>query len=106
MIFSLPTKTLSEWNSEDAKLLRDLLENSTFGKAIAFVLDQAPKLLDGSDVNKTLVASGKVDGYNEALQNLFRLTHEQPPTTPESEAYPSLDDESKWDKTTNEPRTP
>jgi len=105
MIFSFPTRQVKEWTSDDAKSLRDLLESSTFNKAMAHVLDQTPKLLDGGDVNKTLVATGKVDGYNEALQNLFRLTHEQPPAVAEPENYPNLDDDSKWEEKSTQPTT-
>jgi hypothetical protein len=59
-----------------------------------------PALLDGTHKNKTLVAAGKVDGFNEVLEDIFKLTYENPnePAVPEvaSENYKSLDDDSAW----------
>lgn len=60
--------------------------------------DQVPSLLDGSDVNKTLVASGVVKGWGDSLRALLNLTVEQPAPVKAPEAYPSLDDESAWEK--------
>lgn len=101
----LPTNLgpLPEWNSDDAKALRDMLNSTVFLKALAHVQSECPELLDGQDVNMALVASGKVKGFSKALETLFRLTFEQPKVEPESESYPSLDDDSKWDPNTNEP---
>lgn len=103
MLISLPTGQAPKWDSADAAALRQLLQSDLFQKAL-FLISQydAPVLLDGTDVNKTLVASGRVQGFSEAISALFRLTMEQPPETVLPEAYPSLDDDSKWqDQTPN-----
>ena len=96
----LPTKENVAWESDDAKRLADFLESSTGQRALEIVAGMAPPLLDGSDVNKTLVASGAVKGYGEALRNLFSLLVVQPPQPKIRDAYPSLDDEAQWDGAT------
>ncbi len=85
-----------KWESVDAATLRSILESDVMQRALAIVADKAPDLLDGSDVNKTLVASGKVQGFNLFLHELFLLVVEQPeqPTAPTN--YPDIDDDSKW----------
>ena len=93
----LPTKE-ADWTSSDAVRLREFLESSTGQRAIAHVTDDAPVLLDGSDVNKTLVASGEVKGFNKALRSLFLLTIEKPPAPAErKDPYPDIDDDKHWD---------
>lgn len=95
IIFPTNTDKL-EWNSDDAKFLRDTLETPSFQKALAFVIAEKPALLDGSHMNKTLVASGVVKGFEFCLETLFKLTQEQPQTGVTHENYPDLDNESKW----------
>lgn len=68
--------------------------------------DQVPSLLDGSDVNKTLVASGVVKGWGDALRALLNLTVEQPAPVRAPEAYPPLDDEAAWKDDTKPTKTP
>lgn len=96
MIFFSPNVDKLEWNSDDAKALRDILETPSFQKALAFVCSDKPALLDGAHMNKTLVASGAVKGFELFMELLFRLTHEQPQTGVTHENYPDPDDESKW----------
>jgi len=98
-MFVQTTNKSPEWNSEDARLLKALLASEIFQKALVHIAEQGPSLLDGADINKTLVASGEVKGYSTCIQNLFQLTYEQPDPGPVSETYPDLEDESKWDKT-------
>jgi len=93
---NLPTKTETPWESSDAAALRFFLESKTGQRALMHLSDQVPSLLDGSDVNKTLVASGVVKGWNDALRALLNLTVEQPAPIKAPEAYPSLDDEDAW----------
>jgi len=94
----LPTKEI-DWTSSDALRLREFLESSTGQRAVAHVVDDAPTLLDGSDVNKTLVASGEVKGFNKALTALFRLTVEKPePAAKPKDNYPDVDDDSAWEE--------
>lgn len=90
-------RALPEWSSDDAAQLKLFLESNVGQRALAHVLDEKPSLLDGSDVNKTLVASGNVRGFVLAIESLFRLTYEQPTQDKQADTdYPDLDDESKW----------
>lgn len=86
-----------EWTSDDALTLKAFLESSTGHKLAQTLAFIAPTLLDGEHKNKTLVASGVVKGYTEAIENLFSLQNSRPKETePQSENYPSLDDDTKW----------
>lgn len=97
-----------EWTSDHRKLLQDFLESDAGQIALAWVAHNAPSLLDGSDVNKTLVASGEVKGFNRFLSELISLTYEKPTSeAPASTSFPDLDDNSKWKDTDAErPRQP
>ncbi len=93
----LPTDQVPKiWDSECAKWLRDLLQSEKGNLMLQWIAYQAPALLDGSDVNKTLVASGEVKGYSAAIFNLVKLTVEQPIEKPESTNYPDLDNDAAW----------
>lgn len=91
-------KQFPEWDSADAVALKEFLASDVAAKAFAVVSDLCPSLLDGADVNKTLVRSGEVKGYAAALSNLFDLVTKKPETSPVSEAYPDLDNEALWPK--------
>lgn len=89
-----------EWTSDDALILKAFLESSSGAKLAQTLAFLAPPLLDGEHKNKTLVASGVVKGYAEAVETLFSLQTSRPAETePKSETYPSLDDDSKWTDT-------
>jgi hypothetical protein len=87
------------WDSDDAAVLRRFLESDTGRRAKAWLKYWRPELLDGSHQIKTLVRSGQVKGYDDAVENLLSLIVDNPVPddgaiqTPE---YPSLDDDSKW----------
>lgn len=102
MILS-PPKAPNDWTSEHAQNLKAVLESDVMKLALGWVLFRAPKLLDGADVNKTLVASGEVKGFSNAIAELFSLTVEQPPEVKPPEAYPDIDDDSKWTTTQTQP---
>lgn len=97
MIFT-NTEKLPEWDSEHAQELRVLLRSDIFARALHYVLEDAPQILDGASCHMALVASGEVKGFERAINKLFSLTHERPVTnqTAESATYPSLDDDKAW----------
>lgn len=90
--------TVAEWTGDHAQNLRTMLASETFQLALAHLGQIAPSLLDGADVNKTLVASGEVKGFNAAISFLFSLTRQQPKATPTSAQYPDPDDDAAWDE--------
>lgn len=85
-----------KWTSVEAKILRDFLNSDVGRLALEWVVFRAPELLDGSDKNKTLVASGEVKGYQNAISTLWNLTVEQPAEAKIPENYPDLNDDSAW----------
>ena len=96
----IPTTALPVWDSNDAKLLRDTLTGDNFQKALRLILEERPELLDGGDVNRTLVRNGEVKGFDAALTAIFKLTFEQPKAQIASQTYPDLDDDRAWGQPT------
>ena len=87
-----------EWDSKNAGDLKEFL-NSELGRlTMAWVGTFAPKFADGSDPNKTLVAAGRVEGFQDAIKAIFSLTREQPVEVKKPEEYPDLDDDKAWPK--------
>jgi hypothetical protein len=97
---------LKEWDSTHAEALKKFLESEAGIRALAHVVNMRPALLDGGDVNKTLVRNGEVKGFDLCLTELFSLTQEQPKAeAAPGVAYPPLDDDSQWDDRTKKPTT-
>lgn len=91
------TPKTHEWSGEDASLLRQFLESDAGKRALYHLSEAAPELLDGSDNGRTLVASGRVGGYNQAIKNLLSLIVEPPPSVPEvRDEWPDLDNDEAW----------
>jgi len=106
-MFIATSEQLPEWSSDDAALLKSFFESSTGKKTLEILSYSAPSLMDGSDVNATLVRSGRVGGYGEAITNLLALRNSRPPeTTGAPETYPSLDDDSQWPTEPSQPTNP
>ncbi len=91
-----PESQVPEWDSQDAQILRIFLESDAGKKALSIVSDLCPPLLDGGDVNKTLVRSGEVKGWGSALTSLVELVNRKPESQLPPTNYPDLDDDSKW----------
>ena len=89
-----------EWTSEDATRLSEFINSPTGQRVMQAWAIGLPELLDVTHKNKTLVASGKREGYQDAVDTFVRLTYENPnePIVPEtaSNNYPSPDDDSAW----------
>lgn len=86
------------WESTDAASLTLFLDSTTGQRFLNLLAYQIPDFEDGSNGNKTLVAMGKVEGYQKALANLIRAQTHHPKEQVASQSYPSLDDESAWAK--------
>ena len=96
-MIALPTKQTILWESTDAQKLREFLESPTGQKVLRHMTDSIPDLMDGTDVNRTLVRNGEVKGANTVFSALVQLTIEQPEPEKSADNYPSLDDESAWE---------
>lgn len=101
MLISLP-RVPRDWDSTHRQALDDFLQTDAGKLAIEWLLYLAPELLDGADVNKTLVTSGEVKGYALAIQTLFGLTVEKPKEEPKKTTYPDLDDDSAFHPSENQ----
>lgn len=85
------------WSSVDEAHWNGFLQTETGRRLIPKVAERAPELLDGADVNKTLVRNGELRGFQEAIRALISLTHSVPEaTTAQTENYPPLEDDAKW----------
>lgn len=96
-MIALPTKAEILWESTDAHKLKEFLETPTGQKVIQHLSDSIPSLLDGADINRTLVRSGEVKGAQLIFSSLISLTVEQPEQPKQQETYPDLSDESAWE---------
>lgn len=84
---------------------KSFLNSETGQRLLPKLAESAPILFDGTDVNKTLVRNGELRGYQEALHTLLSLAEPPPETVPSSDAFPRLDDDSKWpDQLNTNPR--
>jgi len=95
-----------EWTSIEAKQLRDFLFSDTGKKMLTLCETQTPTLLDGTDVNRTLVSSGERKGFDLLLEFIFSLTVESPKEVQPISSYPDLDSDAEWAETeTSKPTT-
>jgi hypothetical protein len=86
-----------DWDSDDTRALREFFKTRTGSKVIGRVSEFMPPLLDGGDVNKTLVRNGEVRGWSDAIRTLVGLSIATPtPDSPVPTNYPSLTDDSAW----------
>ena len=96
MILLPPTEI--DWDSTNRKMLEEFLQTPTGQRLISVLAHYSPAFGDGSDPNKTLVASGRVEGYADAVGWLVRLTKEHPTEkAPSKTEYPDLDDDKAWE---------
>lgn len=89
------------WTSEDVALLRAFLETRCGEKIIPMLAQSAPTLFDGGEINRLLVRSGELRGYQSALREINFLAYPPPAPAKEPNAYPDLfsTSESDWPDT-------
>jgi hypothetical protein len=96
-----------EWTSDNAAELSGFLKSDTGVKLIELLAFLSPSLLDGADVNKTLVTSGQVKGYAEAVSQIFSLQTVRPVEARGiPDQYPDLDNDSLHDDMPQTPSEP
>lgn len=95
MIIVPPTKAV-DWDSGNAKSLREFLETPTGQLMLQHLSFSLPDAYDGPNGNQMIAAAKKIEGYQEAISTLVNLTKEQPIQAQADEQYPDLNDDSKW----------
>ena len=86
------------WDSDNRLVLRTFLDSDTGHRLLALLDGLSPGFEDGSDQGKTLVAAGKVEGWQSAVEWITRLRTEESPTK-ELETrseYDDIDDDKAW----------
>lgn len=88
-----------DWLATDEQALAAFLDTPTGQRFIPKLLEEAPALLEGGEINEILIRSGKVLGYSEIARTILALAHPAPKTAGLSvnDTHPSLEDDSKWD---------
>lgn len=84
------------FDSEDVQLWSAFLNTVTGRRLIPKLMENAPTLLDGGDINKILIRSGELRGFSEAVRSLLSLQTVLPETKPDPTAYPPLDNDAAW----------
>jgi hypothetical protein len=90
-------QSLVPWSSKDAENLQFFLSTDTGRRLLPKVAESVPQLLESGDSNAILIRNGKFKGFQEALNEIFRLAHPSPEVTANPNgAYPSLEDDAAW----------
>jgi hypothetical protein len=89
---------LLDWDSDDQTAWRAFLKTRSGNRLIPKLLEGAPALLPGGEINALLIRSGEFRGWQEAIRDLLSLTEGTPLQKPPADSYPSLDDDSAWPK--------
>jgi hypothetical protein len=85
------------WNKDAAALLKQFIESPVGETFLANLTFIRPALLVGTpDPNAVALRASQVAGYEQCMNAIFTLM--EPPTEEVqlSEAYPPLDDDSRW----------
>lgn len=85
------------WSSDNVFLWRQFLTTTETGqRLLTRLVDGMPPLLDGADVNKTLVRNGEVRGFGEAIRELTIMAYPPPEPAAKADPYPDPEDDSRW----------
>lgn len=77
-----------EWDADDRQNLDAFLRTTTGARMLGLLAHRKPSFENGSDMGKTLVAAGKVEGYGKALDELLSLKTDRPPEAEETAKDP------------------
>lgn len=85
------------WNADAAGLLKDFLESTVGQVFLANLAASRPDFFPNADLNATALRACEIAGYEKCVSALLRLTEApKEPVQTESNSYPSIDDEEKW----------
>lgn len=95
------TKSPVEWDEvEDREILAQFLRTRTGQRLLPKVVESAPLLLAGGEINSILIRSGELRGFQAALNTLLALSEIEQKVSdgnPIAGAYPRLSDDSAWE---------
>jgi hypothetical protein len=87
----------SDWLTTDQERWAAFLDTETGRRLLPNLAESAPQLLAEGDINKILIRSGEVRGYQNVLQNLILMAHPSAKVeTVNATEYPPLTDDAKW----------
>lgn len=93
-----------KWQSDHAAVLKQFLESETGELAVEILRNLRPGFAKSSDTNDIVRASGRQQGAEYTLENLFNLTDPNffsDAPSQSNEAYPALDNDKAWEKSEN-----
>lgn len=85
-----------DWDSEDVANLHAWLSTKTGARFLPKVLEATPELLSSGETNDILIRNGEVRGCQMIARTILSLTVIPPAPVQEDSAYPSLEDDAKW----------
>jgi len=89
------TNDPSEFSSEDVAAWRAFLNTRTGQRLLPKLLEETPVLIAGGEINRILIRSGELLGYQAAVRALLTLAN--PPAEQKSISnFPDLADDNAW----------
>lgn len=90
------TNDLLEWDSEDVANLRAWLSTKTGSRFLPKLIEHTPELLASGETNDILIRNGEVRGCMAFARTVLSLTTIPPAPVQDQTAYPSLEDDTRW----------
>lgn len=84
------------WTTIDSDNFAKFLDTETGRRLIPKLADAAPPLLDGGDVNRILIRTGELRGFQLSLKEILFLAHPPPPPPQREDNHPPLEDDKYW----------
>jgi hypothetical protein len=87
-----------DWHSDHAANLKRFLESPTGVATLKLLRSLKPAYAKSTETNDIVRQTGRQEGAENTLDNLFLITKPEflQPLESDSTAYPSLDDEKQW----------
>jgi len=84
------------WDSQDTAIFAGFLNTVTGKRIVGKVMESAPVLMSGGDINSILIRSGELRGFSDAIRSLLSLQAVVAPPVADVTNYPSPEDDSAW----------
>lgn len=92
----METPEILDWSSEDTDNLRKFLTTRSGSRLLPKLAESAPILFSEGDVNKILIRTGELRGFQSALREIMTLANPPPEVKPTPGDYPDLLDDDAW----------